>query len=162
MENVVDDEHYDDLLDGVARWQRLWNDGRHPVLRYRKAFSSVVIEDGRGRRQRKHTYSDGTAALYEYCADARTLRDIASAMGSEPWVQKALDEFVRKDLMLFLDGRYLSLALPQHPNFELASDLRPSAAASDAQEGLVPPRDLAIAIHGGNGAALNAISEGND
>jgi hypothetical protein len=58
-------------------------------------------------------------------------------MGTEPWVQQALDDFVNKDLMLSLDGRYLSLALPANPNFELA--LGPQAATQKQPvEGFVP------------------------
>jgi ribosomal peptide maturation radical SAM protein 1 len=158
MENVVDEEHYDDLLDGVARWQQAWSEAGHPVLHYRKAFSSIVIEDRRSRRLRKHTYSEGAAALYEYCADARTPRDIAAVTGTELWVQRSLDEFVNKDLMLFLDGRYLSLALPQHPNFELASDARPSAASPDTHVSFVLPHSSVRAAAG----APNPISGGND
>ena len=129
MDNVVDEEHYDDLLEGVAKWQASWTEKSHPILRYRKAFSSLVIEDGRGKKWQSYSYEDGPAALYEYCADARTPRDIAANIGSEPWVQDALDDFVSKDVMLFLDGRYLSLALPNNPNFELPLGPQSSAAA---------------------------------
>jgi ribosomal peptide maturation radical SAM protein 1 len=136
MDNVVDEEHYDNLLERVARWQAFWTNEGRPILRYRKAFSSIVIEDGRRRKRRTYSYSDGRAALYEYCADARTPRDLAAAVGSDPWVQQALDDFLAKDLMVFLDGRYLSLALPQNRNFEL----RPGperATAAGARENLV-------------------------
>ncbi len=122
IENVVDEEHYDDLIEGVTRWQSRWADKTRPFLHYRKAFSSIVIEDGRRRKLRAHSYADGPAALYEYCADARTPRDIGSAFAGAAWVQPALDEFVSNDLMLHMDGRYLSLALPQNRNFELATD----------------------------------------
>ena len=142
MGKVVDEEHYDDLLDGVARWQQSWTEASHPILHYRKAFSTIVIEDGRRRKWRRHSYSDGPAALYEYCADARTPRDIASAIGSELWVQQALDDFVCKDLMLFMDGRYLSLALPQNPSFELSSDPQRAVAAPGIPEGFVLTGDL--------------------
>src|SRR5258708_38839464 len=78
--------------------------------------------------------------LYDDGADARTPRDIAAAMGTERWVQQALEDFVERDLMLFLDGRYLSLALPANPNFELA--LGPQAVTQPRQqqpvEGFVP------------------------
>jgi ribosomal peptide maturation radical SAM protein 1 len=125
MTNVVDEEHYDGLLEAVAKWQSRWTERAHPYLRYRKAFTSITIEDGRRRKERKYSYADGPALLYEYCADARTPRDLVAAFGTEPWVQQALDDFLRKDLMLLLDGRYLSLALPANPNFELASDPQP-------------------------------------
>jgi hypothetical protein len=32
-------------------------------------------------------------------------------------VDSALKEFVEQDLIIFLDGRYLSLALPENPYF---------------------------------------------
>jgi hypothetical protein len=61
-------------------------------------------------------------------------------------VQQALDDFVQKDLVLFLDGRYLSLALPANPNFEMS--IGPQAAATPqprAVEGLVPVIQLVTA-----------------
>ncbi|MBZ5522822.1 MAG: RiPP maturation radical SAM C-methyltransferase [Acidobacteriia bacterium] len=148
MENVVDEEHYDDLLDLVAQWQAAWTDEGHPTLRYRKAFTGIWIDDGRRRTVQTHSYSGGPAALYEYCADARTRRDITTAMGNELWVQQALDDFVSKGLMLFLDDRYLSLAIPQNPNFEL--QLGPQAAAIEAGSGqaFVPGSDRVSATTG--------------
>ena len=93
-----------------------WGNGRLPYLKYRKSWSSVVIDDGRNGRAHTSTYSDGPAALYEYCADARTADDLATRFGNETWFAAALSEFVEKDLMIFLDRRYLSLALPENPN----------------------------------------------
>jgi ribosomal peptide maturation radical SAM protein 1 len=124
MGNVVDDEHYDDLLDRVAAWQDKWRGENRPFLRYRKGFSNIAIEDGRRGKQRTFVYCDGPASLYEYCADARTPKDIEAAFGADAWVHEALDEFVHMSLMLHLDGRYLSLALPVNPNFELAPATR--------------------------------------
>lgn len=146
MSNVVDEEHYDDLLDNVAQWQASWTERGHPVLRYQKAFHSIVIEDGRRRKWRTHPYSGGPAALYEYCADARTAQDIASNVGSEPWVQQALEEFVEKDLMLFLDHRYLSLALPKNPNFELSSVAAPTVNRTSEWQKSTP------SVHAANAA----------
>ncbi len=146
IDNVVNDEHYDDLIDGVTRWQSRWTRKNRPFLRYRKAFSSIVVEDGRKRKLRTYSYADGPAALYEYCADARTPRDIAAAFGAASWVRQALEEFVGKDLMLAMDGRYLSLALPQNPNFELATDAVRTAAARPADELPREPGLLQIAV----------------
>ncbi len=146
MDNIVDEECYGDLLDHVARWQASWTDAGHPTLRYRKALKSIVIEDRRRRKPKTYSYVDGPAALYEYCADARTPRDISanigSGPGSETWIQEALDEFVSRDLMLFLDGRYLSLALPENPDFELVTPPRAlsesgAGAQSNSAAGLV-------------------------
>lgn len=149
MTNVVEEEHYADLLDRVAQWQASWTESGHPTLRYRKAVSSIVIDDGRRRKWRSYSYSAGPAALYEYCADARTPRDIAAALGTQPWVQEALDDFVGRDLMLFLDGRYLSLALPQNPNFELSLGTAPVGLESGmAQQS--PASPLPVITAAGN------------
>jgi hypothetical protein len=143
MDNIVDEEHYGDLLDVVAKWQESWAHSNHPFLRYRKGLTSILIEDGRRRKTRKYSYTDGAAVLYEYCADARTPRDIANAVGSEPWVQGALDEFVARALMLFLDGRYLSLALPANPNFDLPAGLQVAAKPEPLPvPGFVPVMEL--------------------
>ncbi len=88
-------------------------------MRYRKASSSIMIEDARYGSARRWHYTDESATLYEYCADARPIRDLRNRFGSATWLDAALQEFVEKDLMLFLDERYLSLALPENPNFEL-------------------------------------------
>jgi hypothetical protein len=52
--------------------------------------------------------------LYEYCADARSPGDIASHFKNED-VEGILSEFVGREFVVFLDGRYLSLALPENP-----------------------------------------------
>lgn len=117
MENTVADEQYAEIFGLVADWQESWDRRQRPYLRYRKSWSTIVIEDGRGPRPRSFTYTDGAALLYEHCADARTPRNIAEQFKDEEWVAGALDEFVSKDLMIFLDGRYLSLALPENPYF---------------------------------------------
>jgi len=145
MGNIVDEEHYADLLDNVARWQASWTETGRPTMKYRKALRTIIIEDGRRRKRRSYLYTDGPAALYEYCADARTPRDIASNVGTDPWVQVALDDFVGKDLMLFLDGRYLSLALPENPDFELPTPGQPLAAPAPSVAGLVSLTGLQVA-----------------
>ncbi|HET8888305.1 MAG TPA: hypothetical protein VFQ41_05325, partial [Candidatus Angelobacter sp.] len=45
--------------------------------------------------------------------------DITAKFGNGPWIEDALKDFVSKDVMLHLDGRYLSLALPENPYFDL-------------------------------------------
>jgi hypothetical protein len=60
-------------------------------------------------------YADDYATLYEYCADARSRKDIAARFEDAPWVEAALEEFVARDLMVLLDNKYLSLALPENP-----------------------------------------------
>ena len=53
-------------------------------------------------------------------------------------MQAALDDFTSKDLMLFLDSRYLSLALPENPDFELLAAPAMEADRAEARSGLKP------------------------
>jgi ribosomal peptide maturation radical SAM protein 1 len=119
MGNTVADDVYEELFGRVGAWQAMWNRPERPYLKYRKSLSTVTIFDGRQAPEQVFTYSNQPAALYEYCAEARTTRDIAAHFGSEPWVEDALWDFVEKKVMLHLDGRYLSLALPANPYFDL-------------------------------------------
>ena len=117
MENTVSDEQYSEIFGLVADWQASWEQPHKPYLRYRKSLATIVVEDGRNGRHVSCAYSDGAASLYEYCADARSPGDITTRFKDEDWVDGALREFVEKDLVIFLDGRYLSLALPENPYF---------------------------------------------
>jgi ribosomal peptide maturation radical SAM protein 1 len=119
MGNTVADEVYEELFARVGAWQEMWNQPQRPYLKYRKAWSSIAIFDGRQPQVGTFTYYDRQASLYEFCAEARTPRDVSGRFGSEPWVRDTLNDFVSKDLMLFLDGRYLSLALPENRYFDL-------------------------------------------
>lgn len=115
MQNTVADEDYDDIFSLVGYWQRIWKQPQLPYLRYRKSWATIVIDDGREPPARAFTFCDGAASLYEYCADARSRDDIATRFNNEDWIEDALNEFLDKDLMVFLDGRYLGLALPENP-----------------------------------------------
>ncbi len=115
MQNTVTDEDYEDIFSLVADWQESWEQPEPPYMRYRKAWSTVVIEDGRTQPAQTFTFSAGPAELYEYCADARSRGDIATRFNQAEWIEAALQEFIEQDLMIFLDGRYLSLALPENP-----------------------------------------------
>jgi ribosomal peptide maturation radical SAM protein 1 len=119
MTNIAGEEYYLATFDAVDTWRTKWHQRQRPFLRYRKALSTIFIFDGRQQEAQTHKYYDQQASLYEYCADARTPKDIAANFGSAPWIEAALQDFVEKDLMLSLDGRYLSLALPENRNFEL-------------------------------------------
>jgi len=121
MANTVDDSTYEEIFRRVGEWQARWKKSSKPYLRYQKSWTAIRISDGRNETVRNYTVAGDPAILYEYCAEARTPRDIAARFGAESWIQTALKEFVEKDLMLHLDGRYLSLALPENPNFDLAA-----------------------------------------
>ena len=133
MTNIAGEECYQATFDAVDNWRVKWNQRQRPYLKYRKALATIFIFDGRQEKTRTHRYHDQQASLYEYCADARTPRDISANFGSDPWVEAALKDFVEKDLMLFLDGRYLSLALPENRNFELQAGPAVKMAATPEQ-----------------------------
>jgi uncharacterized protein YozE (UPF0346 family) len=115
MGNTLADREYDEIFQAVDVWQDRWKQRPRPYLRYKKAWATILIEDGRNCSPRTATYSDDYATLYEYCADARSRKDIAARFEDAPWVEGALAEFVEKDLMIHLDNRYLSLAIPENP-----------------------------------------------
>jgi hypothetical protein len=115
MQDALPDEGHEELFRTVAVWQQRWQEERpRPYLRYRKSLSTIRVEDGRNGRARLHTFSDEPAALYEFCADARTPKEIGARFDGAAWTDEALGEFLARDLMVHLDGRYLSLALPEN------------------------------------------------
>jgi ribosomal peptide maturation radical SAM protein 1 len=113
---MLADHEYDATFAAVGRWQDRWQRGARPRLDYRKSCTSIFIEDGRNGEARRLDYSDGAAALYEFCMDARTPAAIAEKFGGEAWVDGALAEFRDHDLMIAMDGQHLSLALPVNTN----------------------------------------------
>lgn len=117
MDNTLEDAQYDEIFEAVDLWQQRWRQGPRPYLRYRKAWATISIEDGRNCSPRVTTFSDLYAMLYEYCADARSRKEIAARFDDAPWVDAALEEFVDREFMIYLDARYLSLALPENPYF---------------------------------------------
>jgi ribosomal peptide maturation radical SAM protein 1 len=115
MGNTLADQEYDEIFEAVDVWQHRWKQRPRPYLRYRKAWATISIEDGRNCSPRVTKYADDYATLYEYCADARSRKDIAARFEDAPWVEGALAEFIDQNLMIHLDNRYLSLALPENP-----------------------------------------------
>ena len=111
---MLPDDEYDEIFSMVSAWQDRWRNGCRPSLTYRKACSSIFIEDHRGSEARTLDYSDGAAALYEFCLDAKTQNAIETEFRSSDWLPSALSEFRNRDLMVELDGQYLSLALPKN------------------------------------------------
>lgn len=82
----------------------------------------LVLYEGRpGQTKREIKLSGLKKELYELCDEAQSLKSILKHIDtrsddyeevSEPdEIQRILDEFVSLDMMLFLDGKYLSLAI---------------------------------------------------
>jgi ribosomal peptide maturation radical SAM protein 1 len=117
MGDTLDDAQYDEIFEAVAVWQQSWRQRQRPYLRYRKGWGTILLDDGRNGSKRVTTYADDYATLYEYCNDAHSAKEIAAQFDGAPWVDAALEEFVDQNLMVHLDNRYLSLALPENPYF---------------------------------------------
>lgn len=100
----------------VTEWKERWASSARPYLRSVKSWDSVSIHDGRGRGSARHfRFDDRQAALYELCIDAHAKPEIHAHFDDDgDWVDDALNHFVEQDLMIFLDDRYLSLALPDN------------------------------------------------
>ena len=103
------------IFRAVGIWQERWRRARGRQLQYRKSCASIFIEDGRRPAVGRFDYTDGQAALYEFCMDAKTQPAIATRFGEGEWLAAALTEFCERDLMVYLDDQYLSLALPKNP-----------------------------------------------
>ncbi|HLM54587.1 MAG TPA: RiPP maturation radical SAM C-methyltransferase [Pyrinomonadaceae bacterium] len=114
MQDALPDEEHEELFRHVAFWQQRWQEKPRPYLRYRKSLSTIRVEDARWRRVSVQTFSDEPAALYEFCADARSRKEIDARFDGAAWTEEALGDFLERDLMVHLDGRYLSLALPEN------------------------------------------------
>jgi uncharacterized protein YozE (UPF0346 family) len=117
MGNTLDDSQYDEIFQAVDVWQYRWRQRPKPYLRYRKAWATIVIEDGRNGSPHVTSYAKNYAQLYEFCADARSAKEIAGEFAGAPWIEAALAEFVERDFMVHLDNRYLSIALPENAYF---------------------------------------------
>ena len=115
MDNTLGDAQYDELFGIVAGWQQRWQQRPRPFLTYRKALATMIIDDGRDGSPRSATYVGNPVALYEYCADARSRKEISAKFKDADWIEDDLSEFIEQGFMIHLDGRYLSLALPANP-----------------------------------------------
>jgi len=117
MGDTLGEREYDEIFEAVGIWQYRWRQRPKPYLRYRKAWATILIEDGRNCTPRATSYSDRQARLYEYCADAHSAKEIAAEFEGASWVDETIEEFVERKLMVHLDNRYLSLALPENAYF---------------------------------------------
>jgi ribosomal peptide maturation radical SAM protein 1 len=111
--DILNRVDYEALYALVGAWKQRWQQRPLPSLRYFKAWKSIRIEDARYGTVRKTTYTDRAAQLYEFCNDARNFQSIVEAFDHDTiWVENTLGHFVEQDLIIHLDDRYLSLALP--------------------------------------------------
>lgn len=117
LDGQMPHDGYRECFDLVAEWKQRWKKKpQRPYLRYLKTWESVSIHDGRGTERCSHRFDDEKALLYELCADAKTKGELLAEIDRDAsWLEDALQQFVDMDLMVFMDDRYLSLALPENP-----------------------------------------------
>lgn len=109
---------YHECFDLVANWKQQWKTRHRPYLCYLKTWESISIHDDRNGVRQSYRFDDQAAALYELCADAQHKEHLRTELGcNETWLDKALQQFLDKDLMIFMDDKYLSLALPDNPHY---------------------------------------------
>lgn len=114
--NLPPADAYDAIHAAVFDWQQSWKAGARPALRYRKSWDTLVVEDARDGEPRTLTFEDRDAKLLEICADARRLGEIKEALEDDGhWTEAALERLADDGIVLALDGRYLTLALPENP-----------------------------------------------
>lgn len=110
-------ESYVALRSLIEEWQRRWRKQRRPTLSYRKSWRTLRIEDRRSSERRgRFTLYDRAAELYEACEDPRSLNSLHEQFEDEAWLESNLATLLEHDLMVVLDDRYLSLALPANPH----------------------------------------------
>jgi ribosomal peptide maturation radical SAM protein 1 len=106
---------YHECYDLVAEWKQQWKEPQRPYLRYLKTWESVSIHDGRHSARCSHRFDDKEALLYELCTDAKSEEELLTEIDRDAsWLEDTLQQFVDKDLMIFMDDKYLSLALPEN------------------------------------------------
>ena len=119
MGDVLPEQEYEECLQLVAGWTRRWKEARRrPYLSYLKTWDSISVHDGRWDEPRGYRFDGPRAAVYELCADAKDRAEIAAAADcDEGWLADVLEDYLERDLMVHVDGRYLALALPENPFF---------------------------------------------
>ncbi|MGH3624373.1 MAG: RiPP maturation radical SAM C-methyltransferase, partial [Sciscionella sp.] len=118
LDGALPPHGYQECLNLVADWKQQWSARERPYLRYVKTWESVSIHDGRTGSHHGYRFDDQEAALYELCADARTTAELRTELDCDTtWLGKTLDRFIDHDLMISLDDKYLSLALPENPYY---------------------------------------------
>jgi ribosomal peptide maturation radical SAM protein 1 len=116
IDGMLEDEEHDHLWCMVDEWKQRWARGNRPFMFYERTMESLRISDGRGSEAQVYWYAGREAELYEYCGEARTMTAIEQRFGGQAsWISKFLEESIHLNLMVPLDGRYFSLALPQNP-----------------------------------------------
>jgi ribosomal peptide maturation radical SAM protein 1 len=118
LEDVLPPEAFGETLEQVHAWQEAWKGPDHPSLEFSFEGEALHIIDRRNIADvRRHVFSHPLANLYSVFSDRpRCARSVKRELGltwSEAEIEKALDEFCVRGLMMSDGGVFLSLALPR-------------------------------------------------
>lgn len=111
--SVLSDQERARFSGMVKAWQKAWQGPTRPRLTYAQTVGRIVIDDSRGRPAVRHDFEGLAATVLGACADARRFEQIRDACECDSDTLAAiLRELVDQSLVVHVDDRYLSLALP--------------------------------------------------
>ena len=110
---MLPQKQYDTIHQLVLIWQQSWQQAHKPSLTYFRSIDSLQVMDKREKTSKDYLYKGICADLYRFCDTARSEKAILKQFPEHAhWLRERLAVFIAHDLMIHLDGRYLSLALP--------------------------------------------------
>ena len=123
VDGTISEKEVEDTKGIVDDWIKSWKqDVSIPYLHFAKIHSGIRISDGRRdpKNPQYYFYKYPLSLIYTACVDGPTSpgqiqKQVSAELGSEfeqEQLWAALDNFVRRGLMMEEDGVYLSLALP--------------------------------------------------
>jgi len=132
LDGALPDEDYAEISSALIEWTAAWQQSPRPTLRLWRAPGLIQVDDTRRPGARSITTFRGPlAALYLACFDAaRTPADARTRSGvphGADEVERALDEFVARGLMMRDGNLFLALALPAGAggNEQLSNEVGP-------------------------------------
>ncbi|HXF91426.1 MAG TPA: RiPP maturation radical SAM C-methyltransferase [Nitrospiraceae bacterium] len=121
----VDPHVYQELVDLVHEWQRRHASDDKPFLYYSKALRYITVYDGRNPGSPTRERFEWPASfIIEYCNEApKSAEQIHNAMlARDPHADESADmiaaqlaQLTAKRILYEEKGRYLTLAIPEHP-----------------------------------------------
>ena len=118
----VDPHVYQELIAMVENWQRLHKSEDRPFLYYSKALDYVTVYDGRNPKAPTRRRYDGLAAVViEMCNESpRSADQIQTALvgkvkSGEDALSPILSDLTARRVLYEERGKYLTLAIPEHP-----------------------------------------------
>lgn len=124
MEATLPDADHRATGEHVKAWREAWSQQPHS-LTYRRTSDRLFIDENRGvGRCGTHTLTGPVAELYEYCSESiRTVEDATHHLATQghavtvQQVADVLEQLRQRALCVGEGGKYLSVAIPVHPDW---------------------------------------------